>query len=392
MNFSSPEFLLQHCRDILDFYEPRVVDQSGGYYQNFLDDGTVFDPGFRQLVSSSRIIVNFALAGKTFDNPNYLAIARHGLDYLETTHWQPESGSYAWTLQDHKPQDMTQQSYGYAFVLLAYATAYGAGLLQDTRPLHHIYNILEEKFWLEEYGLYADEISPEGILQDYRGQNSNMHLCEALIAAYEATGEVSFLQRAKTIADNIVGRQASLTGGLIWEHYTPQFDIDWDYNKSDPKNLYRPWGFQPGHQTEWAKLLMMLYRHMPNPWFLERAAFLFNTAYEKAWDQKYGGLIYGFTPEGEWCDEDKYFWVQSESITSAAMLYKATGTERYHDQYTELWQYCWEHMVDHVNGAWFRILARDNSKYSTKKSLAGAKCDYHNLCTCLEVLRTLHME
>ena len=37
-------------------------------------------------------------------------------------------------------------------------------------------------------------------------------------------------------------------GGFVWEHYTVDFEIDWEYNKNDPSNIYRPWGFQPGHQ------------------------------------------------------------------------------------------------------------------------------------------------
>ncbi len=50
MNFYSSEFLLQHCQDILKFYDDKVVDPSGGYFHNYLDDGTLFAPGFRQLV------------------------------------------------------------------------------------------------------------------------------------------------------------------------------------------------------------------------------------------------------------------------------------------------------------------------------------------------------
>ena len=63
MQFNSPEFLTQHSQSILDFYDKRVVDNTGGFYQNFYDNGELFNPGFRQLVSSTRIIVNYAMAG-----------------------------------------------------------------------------------------------------------------------------------------------------------------------------------------------------------------------------------------------------------------------------------------------------------------------------------------
>ena len=154
--------------------------------KNYLDDGSLFNTHFKQLVSSTRIIVNYATASIVFKNEDYRRIAQHGLDYLEQIHWQPESQTYAWTLNNHQPLDMTQQAYGYAFVLLAYSALFKAKIVKDKKALIRTYNLLEERFWQAEYGLYADEISPSGELSEYRGQNSNMHLCEAMLAAYDA--------------------------------------------------------------------------------------------------------------------------------------------------------------------------------------------------------------
>ncbi|GGW84859.1 AGE family epimerase/isomerase [Alteromonas halophila] len=392
MTFLNADFLTEHCRQILDFYTPRVVDNQGGYHQNYYDDGSLFDTDFKQLVSSTRIIVNYANAFRVFGDAQYREIAEHGLAFLESVHYQPDTQTYAWTLRDNKPEDMTQQAYGYAFVLLAYAALKKAGIITEHDKLNQVYSLLEQRFWQTEFGLYADEIAPDGQLSDYRGQNANMHICEAMLSAYEATSEAHFLDRAATIAHNIVQRQAALSDQLIWEHYTPDFAIDWDYNRDDPKNLYRPWGFQPGHQTEWSKLLLILHRHQNEDWHVERAAQLFDQAFETAWDTTHGGLVYGFDPAYQWCDDDKYFWVQAESFAAAAMLYQQTGQTKYKTQYEMLWDYCWAHMVDHQYGAWFRLLRRDNSAYSNEKSAAGAKCDYHTLGACLDVLATLSTE
>ena len=390
MNFYSPEFLTQHCHSILDFYDERVVDPTGGFYQNFYDNGDLFNQNFRQLVSSTRLVVNYALAGIILNQPKYFNIAKHGLDYIENVHWQEESQRYAWTLNNHQPDDMTQQAYGYAFVLLAYAAAKKANIITSDEPILTVYHLLEQRFWQSDFGLYADEININGVLSDYRGQNANMHLCEAMIAAFEATNNPLFLDRAFVIAENIVQRQASFTDGLIWEHYQKDFQPDWRYNEGDPKNLYRPWGFQPGHQTEWSKLLLMLNRHRPTAWLIDSAKVLFDRSMTIAWDETHGGLIYGFDPQGKWCDDDKYFWVQAESFAAAALLYKATNEERYLAHYHNLWQYSWENMIDHQYGAWFRVLKNNNQKYSNEKSSAGAKCDYHSLGACFETLRTFN--
>ena len=389
MNFYDAVFLKKHSQEILDFYDHSVIDKNGGYSQNFYDDGTTFNKGFKQLVSSTRIIVNYAMAATTLDRPDYLKTARHGLDYLEQVHWQSDSQGYAWTLQDNIPLDMTQQAYGYAFVLLAYAAAHKAGIINTDEKLNDVYQLLDERFWQAEYGLYADTLSTEGVLSDYRGQNANMHICEAMISAYEATNNPLFLKRAEVIAENICCKQAALTNDLIWEHYTSDFQTDWLYNKDDPKNLYRPWGFQPGHQTEWAKLLLQINSHAPKTWLVDKAQQLFDYSFNMSWDETHGGLTFGFDPEGNWCDDDKYFWVQAESFAAAALLYKVTNNPKYLACYQALWQYIWQNFVDHKYGAWFRLLRRDNSKYSNEKSVAGAKCDYHSLGACIEVIKSL---
>lgn len=392
MNFYSRTFLAEHCASIYSFYEPNIIDNAGGYFQNFYDDGSLFDKDVRHLVSSTRIIVNYALAVKYLGQTQHLDKIKHGLNYLETVHWQEEAQGYAWTIANNAPSDMTQQAYGYAFVLLAYAASYKAGVITSNEKLDKVFELLEQRFWQAEYGLYADELSTSGELSPYRGQNANMHICEAMIAAHQATGDDKFLQRAQTVAKNICQMQAAKTNGLVWEHYHDNFEPDWDYNKDDPKNLYRPWGFQPGHQTEWAKLLLLLNELAPEAWLVEKAAEFFDRSYQQAWDKEHGGLIYGFDSQGNWCDTDKYFWVQAESLAAAAMLYQQTNDEKYLQQYNALWQYCWDNFIDHEHGAWYRVLTLKNTKYSNEKSAAGAKCDYHTLGACLDVYNRLGVD
>lgn len=388
-NFRSPEFLREHISSIIDFYQ-NAEDAKGGFYHNYLDNGDVFSPGNKHLVSSCRMIFNFEQSQRLFGGEKYKALAQHGLDYLRSTHWQNERQGYAWTLDQYEVNDETNQCYGLAFVLLSYSTVLKNGDESARADIYHTWSLLEKHFWQADVGLYADEITADwSEVSDYRGQNANMHACEALILAFEATQDEMFLDRAYLLANKIAVEQADKSNGLIWEHFNKDLSIDWDYNKDDPKNLYRPWGFQPGHQTEWTKLLLMLHKHKPEAWMVERAAFLFDQAFDTAWDEKNGGLFYGFNPEGEICDDDKYFWVQAESFAAAALLAIATGEEKYWQRYDQLWQYCWTHFVDHEYGAWFRILNADNSKVTDKKSEAGAKCDYHSLGACLLVLDNL---
>lgn len=393
-----PAMLRAHVRATLAFYHPRCIDPSGGFYHYFKDDGTVYDQHRRHLVSSTRFIFNYAQAYRHFGDPAYLAALQHGVAFLRAAHRDPVSGGYLWEVhwQDGqaRPLDATNHCYGLAFVLLAYAHACRAGMLEARGWIDDTFSLLDAHFWDAEAGLYADQASADWRTRDpYRGQNANMHCCEALLAAYEATGALHFLHRAEEVAHNITVRQAQLADGWIWEHYHADWTIDWDYNRADPKNLFRPWSFQPGHFTEWAKLLLNLERHgdrlRASPdWLLARAQSLFEAAVMHAWDASNGGLCYGFGPDGAVCDDDKYFWVQAESIAAAAALALRTGDAAYWDWYTRLWDYSWTHMVDHRYGAWFRILTRENRKLSDEKSPAG-KTDYHTMGACYEVLALL---
>jgi mannose/cellobiose epimerase-like protein (N-acyl-D-glucosamine 2-epimerase family) len=391
-DFRSRDFLLGHIRHTLAFYHPRCIDPSGGFYHFFKDDGSVYDAHSRHLVSSTRMVFNYAMAWRQFGETAHKEALLHGLRFLREVHRDPASGGYTWLLRWQDGQktvlDGTNHCYGLAFVVLAYAHAAMAGVDEARAWLAETWDVMEQRFWEPQAGLYADEATPDWQLSPYRGQNANMHSCEAMLAAYEATCEQRYLQRATTLAESITRRQAALANDLVWEHYHADWSVDWDYNKHDKSNIFRPWGYQPGHLTEWAKLLLILERHQPSDWLLPRAEQLFDAAMKHAWDAEHGGLVYGFAPDGSVCDGDKYFWVQAESLAAAALLAARTGKPQYWDSYHKLWAYSWEHLVDHVHGAWYRILSRDNRSYSDEKSPAG-KVDYHTMGACYEVLNVI---
>lgn len=388
--FRDPGFLTRHIQDTMAFYHPPCIDRErGGFFHFFRDDGSIYDADTRHLVSSTRFIFNYAMAARRFGGAEYLEAARHGVAFLRLAHRNPTTGGYAWLLGRDQILDGTNHCYGLAFVILAYAKALEAGIAEAADHLEETWQLMERHFWSEADGLYRDEISADWqTVSPYRGQNANMHSCEAMLAAFEATGQPKYLDRAERLAHRVSIDLASQAGDRIWEHYDPSWQVDWDYNKDDPKHLFRPWGFQPGHQTEWTKLLLILERHRPAEWQLPIARRLFDTALERAWDHEHGGICYGFAPDGSICDGDKYFWVQAESFAAAALLAARSGDERYWDWYDRIWDYSWAHMIDHEYGAWYRILDRQNQKYDDKKSPAG-KTDYHTMGACYEVLNVL---
>ena len=107
--------------------------------------------------------------------------------------------------------------------------------------------------------------------------------------------------------------------------------------------------------------------------YLERAETLARNIAQRQAALCGGGIPYGFDLDGKVCDGAKYHWVQAESMAAAAILARRTGDASYQDWYQRIWQYCWQHFVDHQQGAWFRILRPATLRYfSAQLKLAAA--------------------
>ena len=392
-NFRSSEFLKRHIADIIGFYHPRCIDEEyGGFINQMLDDGTVFDRMTKHLVGTCRFTYNYALAHLVLGADEYRAAAAHGVRFLREHH-KREDGGYAWVLSGQEVVDGTYHCYGHAFVLLAAAGARKAGADGAVALMDDVWDLLEAHFWDPDASLYVDEIAAGdwSKVDAYRGQNANMHMCEAMLCAWEASGEARYLDRAALLARRICHDLAAPADGLIWEHYKTDWTHDWSYNKDDPKHLFRPYGYLPGHFTEWSKLLLILNRHRPSDWLVPKARMLFDAALARAYEPETGAINYAFAPDGTILDTDQYYWVFAETFAAAALLANVTGLGTYWDWYDRVWRYADKHFVDHEYGAWYRILNRDGQKYSNEKSPA-AKADYHPLAACFEVLQSMELD
>ena len=385
----SRSFLQDQIEKIVNFYYPECIDEKlGGYINQFRDDGSIFDDQTKHLVGTCRFVYIFSIAAILTEKSEYKKAARHGVQFLLNHHRQSKGG-YAWILEGLKVSDATNHCYGHAFVLLAFATSLKAGIQESAEPLVETFNLMERHFWRQADRLYVDEISSDwSIVDPYRGQNANMHTCEAMIAAFEATGETNYLDRATALAIRVCVDMTQQSDGMIWEHYDKNWDPDWQYNLDDPKNLFRPFGYLVGHWMEWAKLLLILEENNPQEWMLPHAKRLFNAAIEQGWDHNSGGMNYAVSPNGEIIDTDRYYWVLSETVAAAGLLANRTGDSTYTDWYSKSWTWSLENLVDQQYGGWYRVLDNKNQRYNDLKSPAS-KTDYHPVAACWEVLKRI---
>ena len=277
----------------------------------------------RHLVATCRATANFA-TGADAGGPAWCReTAAHGLEFLREGH-AAEDGYHLVVDESGDPLDRTRSAYGHVFVLLAFARATAAGVDGAAAGVDRTADLLAERFH-DPNGLLRSDCDPDWTeLEAYRGQNANMHACEAYLAAHEATGERRYLERAATIARLLAVELASETDGLVWEHYTADWTHDFGYNADRPRHQFRPPGYQPGHHAEWAKLLALLDRHAdgavwapPGGWY-ERAADLFRSAVGLGWLGD--GFAYTVGRDGSVRVADRYGWALAEALGAAAAL------------------------------------------------------------------------
>ena len=76
------------------------------------------------------------------------------------------------------------------------------------------------------------------------------------MAAFEATGDSSWLEMAERIASLVIGKRAAENGWRVAEHFNEEWELDRDYANGD---VFRPYGTTPGHSLEWTRLLLQLW-------------------------------------------------------------------------------------------------------------------------------------
>ena len=163
----------------------------------------------------------------------------HGMAFLWNGHRDSKNGGYFWGVGEDGPSDDRKQAYGHAFVLLAAASAKVAGHPDADRLLADVSEVLALAVLGGEARRGRGGVQPPTgqPISRYRGQNSNMHLTEALMAAFEATGDNMYLEMAESIATLIIRRHAAESGWRVAEHFDESWQLDRDYFGGD---VFRP--------------------------------------------------------------------------------------------------------------------------------------------------------
>jgi mannose/cellobiose epimerase-like protein (N-acyl-D-glucosamine 2-epimerase family) len=344
-------------RDIVDLLRTHVIDASlplwsregwdssrGGFVERLDVEGRPDYLAPRRVRVQARQIYCFAKAAHIGWYPQGREIAMKGLEYLLAKAKSPDGrpGFVHLLDPDGLVLNPLRDAYDHAFVLLAFSTAYQLG--RDAQVRTEIESLLQF--------LDTDLRSPHGgFLEGIpatlpRRQNPQMHMFEAMIAAFDATNDPTFQ-----------GRAGELFAVFVGSLYDPRHQVLGEYFEEDWSRI-EPVSVEPGHQAEWVWLLKGFERITGCPTGRYRSALL-NSALRYR-DEKTGCLLDEGDADGNIRKSTRRLWPQTE-IVKAWLAQAETGEPDPAREAGRALTRLYQHYLRHpVPGGWYDQFDCDN--------------------------------
>lgn len=300
--------------------------------------------GYGELTLHSRVVYSMLVGYEATGDARYLEAAKRGTDFLlESFHDPLNGGFFAFVDARGKMVNPSKGAYGHAFALLALSHAarvtgdpkYKAAALQAWQDIRR---------GLREPGGGLRNSAPRDFAVSAPGkhtQNPVMHMFEALLALYDATGDQEVLADTREMGDFVLNQL--LVGLPDGGAYIPEwYDEQW-------KPLTDRDGYTDlGHQFEWSHLLRSAEKRGLPPVYSGVADRLLKFAVATGYDEQAGGAFYRQSTSGK-VDRNKYWWQQAEAMKAfLAVADRPEMARRYHDT-LELVD---KEFIDRENGGW----------------------------------------
>jgi mannose/cellobiose epimerase-like protein (N-acyl-D-glucosamine 2-epimerase family) len=334
-------------------------------------------------LTTTRMTHVFAVAA-LLGMPGTAGLAEHGIHSLATRWRDPVDGGFLASLAG-TPDSYRKGAYDLSFVVLAASSGVVAGVPGASGLLRHALDLVESRHWSEVDGALIESWDRGYAEREpYWGANANMHGVEALLAAFGATGDERWRDRALVIAGVFVDRHARANGWRLVEH----FDAAWvplpEYHRDDPRHVFRPYGMTPGHLLEWSRLLLELESCLPDPptWLREASGALYSTAIRLGWAvDGHPGFVYTVDWSGSPVVRLRLHWVLAEAIAAAGTWRRVDDDPRYPEDLARWRRFAADHVVDGTTGSWHHEL--DDRNRPSDEMVRGGPDAYHILTALL---------
>ncbi|MGB0553583.1 MAG: AGE family epimerase/isomerase [Alphaproteobacteria bacterium] len=289
--------------ETLPLWADKGRDRRYGGFHEKLDfrQTPIRDDGKRIMVQARQCFVFALFAGELPDAPN---AAASGFDFMLVQGAHPEGGWRHRVAQDGSPQDNSRDLYDQAFALFAAAWMHAVFGREDALSAASATLDYLDAERAHPSGGYSENILAGGALAPGpRRQNPHMHLFEAILVLFDATGDDAYLERAKVLFD--LARSKFIVDGTLREYFTDELD---------PVPGTMGTIVEPGHHMEWVWLLHRYAALTDDRRAIETAARLYTFALDHGYDATSGGLLDEITSTGAVHQDSRRLWPQTEAL------------------------------------------------------------------------------
>ncbi|ESZ51584.1 mannose-1-phosphate guanylyltransferase [Mesorhizobium sp. L2C054A000] len=290
-----------------------VDERHGGFHEALGFDGNpLLKP--KRMRTTARQVYAFAVArARGWDGPADRLIS-HGIAFMAGK-GRTDRGGWVRTLNvDGSVNDPTEDAYDHSCVLLALAHAHMCGNPDALRLGQETFVFLDAHLEDSRMTGFLETSDGEG----ERRSNPHMHLLEAFLAWYEATGDRTYLRRAARIIDLFRSHFFDAESWTLGEY----FDAGWK-----PAAGEKGTWTEPGHHFEWASLLTDFVARSGQGELSNFARKLYASAIANGLNRA-TGLAYGaVSRQGLPLDLVSRSWPQAEAIKAAIALDGSGGPD-----------------------------------------------------------------
>jgi mannose/cellobiose epimerase-like protein (N-acyl-D-glucosamine 2-epimerase family) len=338
---------------------------TGGFIDRLHPDGRADCDAPRRVFVQARQIYCFAKAAQIGWYPEGREIALRGLEHLLAKAKSPDGRpGFVHTLaSDGSVLDPLRDSYDHSFVLLALASVYALDRDAQIRAeIDELLSFLDTQLRSLNGGVLEGQ--PASMP---RRQNPQMHLFESMIAAFDATHDMAFQNRA--------GEFFAL---FLADLYDKQKQVLGEYFEDDWSPI-EPVRVEPGHQAEWVWLLKGFERITGCPTGKFRGELLASALRYR--EESTGCLIDEGDAAGNIKRHSRRLWPQTEiakAWIAQAEAGEAGATEEARAALSRLERHYLRHPVA---GGWYDQFDRDGRSLI---ATIPASSFYHVLCATVE--------